>query len=59
MYGSIASSDIVEALKEESIEIDKNLIMLDEPLKSLGVYEVSLALPGGVLGKVKVWIVKK
>ena len=59
LYGSVTAQDISSALKEEGIEIEKSLIILDEPIKSLGVYEVSVKLHSEVPAKVKVWIVKK
>jgi len=58
-YGSITINDIAQALKDEGFEIDKNCILLDEPIKSLGIYEVSIRLHSEVTAKVKIWIVKK
>jgi len=59
LYAGINAVDLTNALKEEGLNIDKNLIMLDEPLKSLGIYEVSVKLHPEVIAKIKVWIVKK
>lgn len=59
LYGSVAAYDLAQALKEEGFEVDKNSIMLDEPIKSLGIYEVPVKLHAQVLAKIKVWIVKK
>jgi len=59
LYGSIASHDIAQALKDEGLEIDKNIILLSEPIKALGIYEVDVKLHPEVPAKVKVWIVKK
>lgn len=59
LYGSITSIDVVGALKEEGFNIDKNSIILDEPIKSLGIYEVPIKLHSEVYTKVKVWVVKK
>jgi len=59
LYGSVASHDIAKALKDEGFEIDKNIIMLDEPIKSLGIYEIPVNLHPEVSVKIKVWIVKK
>jgi len=59
LYGSIGVNDLAAALKEEGFEIDKNSILLDEPIKALGIYEVPLKLHPEVLAKIKVWIVKK
>jgi large subunit ribosomal protein L9 len=58
-YGSITPLDLAAALKEEGFDIDKNSILLDEPIKSLGRYEVSVKLHPEVLAKIKIWVVKK
>ena len=59
LYGSITNQDIAQALKDEGLEVDKNCIFIDEPIKALGIYEVSVRLHPEVSTKVKVWIVKK
>jgi large subunit ribosomal protein L9 len=59
LYGSISGQEIAAALKEEGIEIDKSVFIMDEPIKSLGIYEISVKLHPEVIAKVKVWIVKK
>jgi len=59
LFGSIATIDIARALKDEGFEIDKSIIILDEPIKSLGIYEIPIKLHPEVEAKVKVWIVKK
>ena len=59
LYGSISAQDLAGALKEEGFQIDKNWILLDEPIKSLGIYEVPLKLHPEVSARIKVWIVKK
>jgi large subunit ribosomal protein L9 len=59
LYGSITALDIANALKEEGLEIDKGRILLDEPIKSLGIYEVPVKLHPEITAKLKIWIVKK
>ena len=59
IYGSIGPADLARALKEEGLQIDKDQIVLDEPIKSLGIYEVPITLHPEVSAKVKIWIVKK
>jgi len=59
LYASITAQDLAVALKEEGFDIDKSLIMLDEPIKALGIYEVSVNLHPEIPAKIKVWIVKK
>lgn len=59
LYGSITSLDISHLLKEEGLDIDKNSIVLDEPIGSLGIYEIPVKLHPEILAKIKVWVVEK
>ncbi len=59
LFGSVTSQMIADALKEKGIELDKRQIELEDTLKSLGIFDVNVKLPGGVTGKVKVWIVRE
>ena len=59
LYGSVTSRDIEEALKEEGVSIDRKRILLDEPIKKLGVYTVPVKLHADVTGNIKVWVVKE
>lgn len=59
LFGSVTSQDIVDALKEKGFEIDKRKVILDEPIKVLGIYSVPIKLHSDVEAKVKVWVVKK
>ena len=44
LFGSITSMDIADALKNEGIDIDRKKILLEEPIKRLGSYSVSIKL---------------
>jgi large subunit ribosomal protein L9 len=59
LYGSITNIDVAGALKEEGFDIDKNSIILDEPIKSLGIYELVIKLHPEVETKIKAWVVRK
>ncbi|MCD5402156.1 50S ribosomal protein L9, partial [candidate division NPL-UPA2 bacterium] len=59
LYGSVTSLDIAEALAREGIEIDKRKIILEEPIKALGIYHVPIKLHPEVTAEVKVWVMKK
>jgi len=59
LFGSVTSAMIQEALKREGIEIDKKRILLDEPIKSLGVFNVPVKIFPEVTAKVKIWVVKE
>ena len=59
LYGSITAVEIANVLKDEGFEIDKSCIVLDEPIKSLGIFEVAIKLHPDVTAQIKIWIVKK
>jgi large subunit ribosomal protein L9 len=58
LFGSVTARDIAEALKTESIEFEHKQIVLDEPIKQLGVYSVPVRLHAEVEVVAKVWVVK-
>jgi len=58
LFGSVTARDIKDVLKEEGIEIERKRILLEEPIKKLGVYTVPVQLHPDVVGNVKVWVVK-
>lgn len=57
-FGSVTTHDIVDALKREGMEIDKHAVRLEQPIKSLGIYEVPVRLHPDVTATLKVWVVK-
>ncbi|MBU1998853.1 MAG: 50S ribosomal protein L9 [Candidatus Omnitrophota bacterium] len=59
IYGSITIHNIAEALDGEGFKIQKDSILLNEPLKSLGIFEVPVKLHPEITAKVKIWVVKK
>ena len=59
LFGSVTSKDIEEALAQEGINISRKRIILEEPIKSLGVYTVDVRLHTEVTAKLKVWVVAK
>ena len=59
IFGSVTAQMIAGALKEKSFEIDKRKIDITEPIKSLGIYTVSVKLHPSVLASVKTWVVRE
>jgi len=57
LFGSVTTADIIAALKQQGIELDKHKIMLAEPLRELGVFQVKVKLHPQVETSLKVWIV--
>lgn len=59
IFGSVSSSDVKEALDELGIEIDKKKILIEEPIKRLGNYTVSIKVFHEDRAEVKVEVVKE
>ncbi|MCX6133567.1 MAG: 50S ribosomal protein L9 [Ignavibacteriales bacterium] len=59
LFGSVTSQMIADSLKEKGLTIDKRNIELEDSIKALGIYTVNVKLPGGVIGNVKVWVVRE
>ncbi|HOT98850.1 MAG TPA: 50S ribosomal protein L9 [bacterium] len=59
LFGSVTSQNIADLLAENGFKIDKKKIVLDDPIKALGVYEVPVKLHPEVTGVVKVWVVRE
>lgn len=54
LYGSVAVRDLVEALEAEGHKVAKSAIVLDKPIKAIGLYEVKVQLHPEVAVTVKV-----
>ena len=59
IYGSVSVSDISQALEEAGVEIDRKLIKLDEPIKSLGEFQVPVKVHADVTAELTVHVVKE
>jgi len=59
LYGSVSSSDIAAALKGLGFNIAKRQVILQEPIKQLGNYSISVKVFAGVEATVSVWVTNK
>ncbi len=59
VFGSVTSQNIAEALSKKGYDVDRRKIILDEPIRALGVYTVPVRFSGDISGNVKVWVVKE
>ena len=57
LFGSVTSVDIAAELAAKGFEVDRRKIQLDEPLKSLGDFTVSIKLHREVTAHVKVKVI--
>ncbi len=56
LYGSVTAIDIGEALAAHKIEVDKRKIQLDDPIKTIGEYQVPIRLHRDVTVSIKVMV---
>jgi large subunit ribosomal protein L9 len=54
LYGSVAVRDIVEALVADGKKVSKQQVVLDRPIKAIGLYDVKVSLHAEVSVTVKV-----
>jgi large subunit ribosomal protein L9 len=59
LYGSVSVSDISQALQEAGVEIERKLINLEEPIKSLGEFKVPIKVHDNVTAEVTVQVLKE
>ena len=58
LFGSVTNKDISEALAKEGIQVDKHNILLEKPIKELGIFSVPIKIHPEVTANLKVWVVK-
>ncbi|RJP18212.1 MAG: 50S ribosomal protein L9 [Candidatus Omnitrophota bacterium] len=59
VFGSVTSQNIADSLAKKGYDVDRRKIVLDEPIRALGVYTVPVRFSGDISGNVKVWVVKE
>lgn len=59
VFGSVTAANIATLLEEQGFQVDRRKIVLDDPLKALGVYTIEVKLAKDVTAAIKLWVVKK
>jgi large subunit ribosomal protein L9 len=57
LYGSVTARDIVNALAKQGIEMEKRMVLLAEPIKTLGSFQVPIRVYKGVEPEITVEVV--
>jgi len=57
LYGSVTTSDIGDALKAKGLDIDKRRVVLQEPIKKLGEFDIPVKLHREVTTHIKLRVV--
>ena len=58
MFGSVTVLDIHKSLEEKGVTVDRNTILLDEPIKALGIYHVPVRVAPKLTGDIKIYVIK-
>ena len=59
MFGSVTAADIAVALEKQGYTIDRRKVILEEPIKTLGDFKVTVRLHKDVSVEVPVHVVKE
>ncbi|MEW5765623.1 MAG: 50S ribosomal protein L9 [Acidobacteriota bacterium] len=59
LYGSVTPTDVADLLREKGFTVDKRKILLHEPIKKLGEYEIPVRLHHEVAPKVRLHVIKE
>ncbi|MFB6365809.1 50S ribosomal protein L9 [Paenibacillus elgii] len=59
LFGAVSNKQVAEELEKQGIKLDKRKIVMDEPIRTLGVTEVVVKLHPEVTGKLKVHVVEE
>jgi large subunit ribosomal protein L9 len=57
LYGSVSTRDIAEQLKAQGFAVDKRMVMLSEPIKTLGSFIVPVRLHSDISPEITVKVV--
>ena len=58
LFGSVTTQDIHKALLEKELDIDRHMILLEEPIKALGVYNILIKVSDELQPGIKLYVIK-
>jgi large subunit ribosomal protein L9 len=58
LYGSVKSQDIAKGLVDSGFKTDKSQVVIGDPIKTIGVFQVSLVLHSEVIANVLVSVAR-
>ena len=59
LYGSVTPQMIAQELVVRGFNVDRRSIIIDEPIKSLGIFDVKIKLHPEVTTKLKTWVINE
>ena len=58
MFGSITNLDVLKELTSKGFDLEKNQIIIDEPIKALGIYHAKVKIAQDISSNVKIYVIK-
>ncbi|MDP2311339.1 MAG: 50S ribosomal protein L9 [Pseudomonadota bacterium] len=58
IFGSVTNQDVQEALAAQGVEVDRRNIVLAEPIRNIGVFQVPVKVHRDVEASVKVYVIR-
>jgi large subunit ribosomal protein L9 len=59
LYGSVSQQMIANELQARGFDIDKRNVILEDPIKTLGIFDVKIKLHSEVIPTLKVWVINE
>lgn len=59
LYASVTNQIVAEKLAEMNYNIEKKNVLLDEPIKTLGVFDVKIKVHSEITTSIKVWVINE
>ncbi len=57
LFGSVTNREIADVLAAQGFEVDRRMVVLEQPIQELGIYLIPIKLASGIYAKTKVWVV--
>ncbi len=54
VFGSVTAADVADAVQRDGFAVDKKKVVLSQPIKTVGVFDVDLKFMEGISAKIKV-----
>jgi large subunit ribosomal protein L9 len=58
IFGSVTNQDIAEALAAQGVEVDRRTIVLPEPIRNIGMFQVPVKVHKDVEASVRVYVIR-
>lgn len=57
LYGSVTVRDIINALNQQGVDVEKRMVLLTEPIKTIGTFKIPIRVYQGVKPEITVEVV--